>query len=536
MRSMKNGWLIAVASVLVVALAVLATLQYRWIREIGDADEQRERDAMTTAALHAADEIGREVQQIRSLFMQEPEEELAHRYSGWATVAHDPRLISSIYVVHAWRGAPELFAIDLQSGATTQIDWPPDFEPVRAATDAPPNEHRGMIEELPAIVAPLRPMMPGPRDFGPGPPRGRPEPPPNGELEPMRPAPTFAVLVLDRNALNAFFADTAKRFLDQYDVAVVDGQQVIFRTAAFDPRQADVAEPLLTRTPDGPRPARWILLVHRRGETLADVAAATRRRNLGVSAAVLAILAGAFVLLAVIARRAERLRQQQLAFVAGITHELNTPLAAIESAGENLADGIVVDREHVVRYGGAIVKESRRLSDIVAQVLTYAGMQARGPRRTHEQIDIESLLTTVIASCAWFAEQGEVTIETDIAANLPRIDGDREELSAAVRNLIVNAIRHGGQGHWVGVRAALAGDSVVITIEDRGQGVAARDLPRLFEPFYRGRSAHARGAGLGLAIVKQIAIAHGGSVSAEKRRERGAAFMLRLPAPEGRRA
>jgi signal transduction histidine kinase len=272
-------------------------------------------------------------------------------------------------------------------------------------------------------------------------------------------------------------------------------------------------------------------MMRRHGAPLAEVVAATRRRNAIVSIAVLAVLIGAFVLLAFIARRAEMLRQQQLAFVAGITHELNTPLAAIESAGENLADGIVVERDHVVRYGTAIVKESRRLSDIVAQVLTYAGMQARSARRHHEALDVEPLVTSAVAACAWIAEQSGVKIETSIAGDLPRVDGNREELVSAIRNLVMNAIRHGGDGQWVGVRAFAERDEVVISVEDRGRGVAPEFVPDLFERFTRseGSRVSAGGTGLGLAIARSYARAHGGDLLYEDAEPHGACFRLVLP-------
>jgi two-component system sensor histidine kinase BaeS len=114
---------------------------------------------------------------------------------------------------------------------------------------------------------------------------------------------------------------------------------------------------------------------------------------------------------------------------------------------------------------------------------------------------------------------------------LPLVDGDAASLARAVQNLIANAIRHGAAGKWVGIRAAAEGRNVAISVEDRGPGIAPRDLPHLFEPFYRGRGAdRVRGSGLGLTIVKQIAAAHGGSVSVDKRREGGAMFTLRIPA------
>jgi len=221
---------------------------------------------------------------------------------------------------------------------------------------------------------------------------------------------------------------------------------------------------------------------------------------------------------------------EQLEFVAGVTHELNTPVAALSSAGQNLADGIVTEPSQVARYGAAIVKESRRLTEMIGQVLAYGGMQSRR-KLPHAPVDIAGVIDEAIAACRWMADEQAVVIETDVGRNLPFVDGDAASLARAVQNLLANAIRHGAAGKWVAIRASAGDRGVVISVEDRGPGIAARDLPHLFEPFYRGRGAdRVRGSGLGLTIVKQIAAAHGGSVAIDRRREGGAVFTLRLPA------
>src|SRR5204863_9026650 len=140
----------------------------------------------------------------------------------------------------------------------------------------------------------------------------------------------------------------------------------------------------------------------------------------------------------------------QLEFVAGITHELNTPLAALSSAGQNLADGIVADAPQIARYGEAIVKESQRLSDLVSQVLEFAGLQARRKRRT-EPVDVARVVADAVAHCRWMADEKNVTVEVDVPAELPPVEGDAAALTRAVENLVANAIRHGGDGEWGGV-------------------------------------------------------------------------------------
>jgi signal transduction histidine kinase len=346
--------------------------------------------------------------------------------------------------------------------------------------------------------------------------------------------PSILIIVFDRSFLiSSFFPELARRyFAAPYDVSVVEGGRLVYGRASTD--AAELVLPMFAnRGPeaaDRDRPARWSVAVHRRGGPVAAAVAESRRRNVAIALAVLGILAASFALVAVLARRADRLRRQQLEFVAGITHELNTPLAALRSAGQNLADGIIAEPSQIARYGTMIVKESRRLSDMVGQVLDFAGMQARSAPRRVDAVEVDAVVREAVAHCRWLAEENGVAIEETIGAELPRVNGDAAALTRAVQNLIANAIRHGKDGAWVGVRAERSGSGVAITVEDRGPGVGARDLPHLFEPFYRGANAAARGTGLGLTIVRQIAETHGGTIDVARRRQRGAAFTLQLPA------
>jgi len=511
---MRRHWLFVAATLLVVALAVLATLQVRWINGLSAADEQRRRGALDFAARRLADDVTRECMRAHDAFDQAPAEpeELMRRYEDWSASAREPKLLDAIYVAEGGPGGLDLSRFDIHSRTLAPVPWNDALDPVRpllrGGPEGPPPRRMPIVPQIPAVVVPMRPPRPPMFD---GPPR-------RGTL----------IMPINRAALGNLIRD----FGNDYDVVAVAGDDVVFRSGDWQGKDPDAVAPMLSvgplRDPDAP-PAYWRLLLRGRGVPLAELVAAERRRNLAVSFAVLALLAGSFVLLAILARRAERLRAQQLEFVAGITHELNTPLAALTSAGQNLADGIVAEREQVARYGAMIVKESRRLSATVAQVLDFAGMQSRGGAAL-APVDIRAVVEEAVAQCGWLAEEAKVRIETQIAGELPAVDGDADALTRAVQNLVANAIRHGGEGGWVGVRAAGERGAVAITVEDRGPGVAARDVPHLFEPFFRGRGAErTRGSGLGLAIVQHVAAAHGGSVEVVRPRQRGAAFTLRIP-------
>jgi signal transduction histidine kinase len=531
---MRRYWLYLLATVLVVALAVLATLQVRWINDLSAADEQRRRGALDFSARKLADDVTREAMRVHDAFDQSPRDanELARRYDEWAAAAREPKLIDAIYIADNSGGELHLARVDVRTRTLAPVPWNDAFDVARPQLDGRPGGRRmPVIGQIPAVVVPMRPgPPPPPRSEFDGPPDGPPGAPP--PFPPRRDPPgarAILILTLSRAAIG----DLLRDFGGDYDVAAVAGDEVVYRSGAWSGKDPDAVAPMLAvtplRDPDAP-PSYWRLLVHARGVPLADVVAAARRRNFALSAAILALLVGSFVLLAVLARRAELLRVQQLEFVAGITHELNTPLAALTSAGQNLADGIVGEREQVARYGAMIVKESRRLADTVAQVLDFAGMQSRGGPARLAPVDVRAVIEDAVAQCGWLAEEAKVKIETRIDGELPAVDGDADALTRAVQNLVANAIRHGGEGGWVGVRAAEEKGSVAITVEDRGPGIAARDVPHLFEPFFRGRGAErTRGSGLGLAIVHHVAAAHGGSIEVVRSRQRGAAFTLRIP-------
>jgi signal transduction histidine kinase len=566
---MPHRWLLALAAVLAAALAILGTFQYRWIDEVSVAQERRERGAMELSARRFGDELDREINRVIVAFQGSSvdQHELARRYEEWVTGARDARFLSAIYAANA----NELLRFDPQTSRLVTESWPPNLAPIRDSLAAPTPGRRPLAEEVPALLLPMRPRPPvqaplppgeGGRRPGEGPPpiRNDGPPPPDdnerlGSAEPLtraprtlsrgerdegrQPLPQFCIATINRDYLEqTLFPDLARLlFSPGEDVAVLEADRVVFRTDAAWPRSvADIPEvtvPLLSMRPPQDRdlPSRWRIVVRKHGTSLADVVATSRLRNLILAFAILFLLAASFALVAILARRADRLRRQQLEFVAGITHELNTPLAALSSAGQNLADGIIAEPPQVAKYGAMIVRESRRLIDMVGQVLDFAGIQARSAPRRVERVDVAGVIDDAVAHCQWLAEEAGVKLESQVASDLPSIDGDESALERAVQNLIANAIRHGGEGQWVGVRAERNNGAVAITVEDRGRGIAARDLPHLFEPFYRGRDAsRVRGTGLGLTIVQQIAAAHGGKVEVARRRQRGAAFTLLIPA------
>lgn len=277
----------------------------------------------------------------------------------------------------------------------------------------------------------------------------------------------------------------------------------------------------------------WQVLLKHRAGSLEAAVQRVRRRNLLMSFGMLALLASSVGLVLVSARRAERLAAQQMDFVATVSHELRTPLAVIRSAGQNLAAGVVQDPK---RYGELIETEGRRLTDMIEQTLALAGLS--GDRRVAQTpIDAGDLVRAVIRSPETAARADGVHFDVRVAEELPLVLADEMLLRRGVQNLVGNALKYGAGGGWIGVTVDASGSrrgrEVRITVADRGPGVAADDLPHIFDAFYRGRKAVAdqvQGNGLGLHLVKRIAEAHGGRITVRTAPGEGAAFTLHIPA------
>lgn len=280
----------------------------------------------------------------------------------------------------------------------------------------------------------------------------------------------------------------------------------------------------------------WQLLVKHRAGSLDAAVSNIRRRNLVISFGILLLLGVSVGFIVLSSRRAERLATQQMEFVAGVSHELRTPLAVICSAAENLADGVIDNRDQIKRYGGLIRDEGRRLTGMVEQVLEFAGAQSG--RRPYElrPTDLNQVIEDAIAASHLQFLEGGFELEKYVPADLPMVNADAAALSRAIQNLLSNAMKYSGESRWIGLGAEIVkaqrGEEIRIKVSDQGLGIQPSELPHIFEPFYRGKEVIAsqiHGNGLGLSLVKHIAAAHQGQVRVESILGQGSQFILSLP-------
>jgi signal transduction histidine kinase len=258
----------------------------------------------------------------------------------------------------------------------------------------------------------------------------------------------------------------------------------------------------------------------------------TRRRNLLVSTSILAVLGASMALLIVSTRRSQKLARQQLEFVAAVSHELRTPLAVIRSAGENLADGVVLDEQQVRRYGDLIRGEGRRLTDMVEQILEFAGIQSGQRGFSRRPLDVRNAIEDVLVASGSLIAEGSMQVDVDIPDGLPPVAADEPALRRVLQNLISNAIKYGASGRWIGIKARVDGDRVFVSISDKGIGIAAAEQAHIFEPFYRAPevvAARIQGAGLGLSLVQRIVEGHGGEITVKSTPGEGSEFRFSIP-------
>jgi two-component system, OmpR family, phosphate regulon sensor histidine kinase PhoR len=230
-------------------------------------------------------------------------------------------------------------------------------------------------------------------------------------------------------------------------------------------------------------------------------------------------------------RRLDAVRRD---FVTNASHELKTPAAAIQATAETIRLAAGDDPEVIPRFAEQLEREAIRLSRIVADLLDLSRLESGS--ELAERIELSSL---VREETARFSDRA-AELGIDLSLQVPRalsVRGSRRDLSLMIRNLVDNAIRYTRPGGRVGVSVDTRDGHAVLRVQDSGIGIPLRELPRIFERFYRvdrARSRETGGTGLGLSIVKHVAENHGGSVQVTSELGRGSRFEVRLPIGDGR--
>jgi two-component system phosphate regulon sensor histidine kinase PhoR len=228
-------------------------------------------------------------------------------------------------------------------------------------------------------------------------------------------------------------------------------------------------------------------------------------------------------------------------FVSSASHELKTPVAAILASAEALQMALARDPGSAQRFGEQIERLARQLAKLVGDLLDLSRLEASEP--DHELVRLDQVADEEVTRLRPAAESAGLTLTARTlidSSSAVSVSGSRRDLGLAIRNLLDNAVRHTPEGGAVDLRLRSDNGDVLVEVIDSGEGIPKRELPRIFERFYRVDTARARatgGTGLGLAIVRHVVERHGGSVQVESELGQGSTFRLRIPqAPPDRGA
>jgi len=328
-------------------------------------------------------------------------------------------------------------------------------------------------------------------------------------------------------------AEVLPAVLDQrspnlYQVLNANGNHVYgYALSGFD--SSDIAEIGFPETL-----TQWRLRVaHREARDLASGETQERRLDFVLIGVAMAVIAAGLIIMMAAVRRERRLSQLKSDFISNVSHELKTPLSIISMFGELLAMGRAKSDEQASEYAEIINRESLRLSALIDNVLDFAKIE-RGvaPYSFAEGQDLGDLVSRAVEICRTRLEQAGMTLDLDIADDLPPTKLDVNAMLLAVQNLVDNAIKYASSGERIEVTVRKDERVLELVVKDFGPGVPDAEHKSVFDRFYRAKDVRlkpVRGSGIGLSLVKNIAMAHGGGVDIDSSKDSGCAFRIWIP-------
>ncbi|MBQ3096478.1 MAG: HAMP domain-containing protein [Clostridia bacterium] len=232
----------------------------------------------------------------------------------------------------------------------------------------------------------------------------------------------------------------------------------------------------------------------------------------------------------------QHLEEARRKFIADVSHELRTPLTNIKGYAETLDgdDNMPPHLRH--RFLGVVQNEADRMLRIVKDLLTLSRMDNRSMSWHFEWVDMENLLENINTAMQIRAGEKHHTLSMVLQGTLPMVWCDKERIEQVIVNLLSNAVNYTPEGGSLQLIAGREEDRITISVRDNGIGIPEKDLPHLFDRFYRvdkARSRESGGTGLGLAITREIVEKHNGSIRVESRVGEGTLFVVTLPVDSG---
>lgn len=260
---------------------------------------------------------------------------------------------------------------------------------------------------------------------------------------------------------------------------------------------------------------------------------ASLRRNLIFLGAGFFLLMGSLIFMYITAQKERELGMRQASFLANVTHELKTPLAVMQAAGENLSDGRVTTPERLTSYGKHIYTESLRLRRMIEKLLDVAKNEAGQLVLKQVPSDLSELIKDYVYEHETFLNSNGAEVDLKIDAKVPEVMVDHNTFHTILGNLIENALKYSPNSKYVGIELLSDNKNVYLNVKDFGSGIPKDKQKLIFEKFYRVEdtlTAHTKGHGLGLSIVKNLVERNGGTISVESEYGKGSVFTVSFPA------
>ncbi|HSC55668.1 MAG TPA: HAMP domain-containing sensor histidine kinase, partial [Nitrospira sp.] len=461
-RSVSLPELIGIV-VMVAVVSVLAFLQYRSTREIGQEEERRLKTSLASGVRGFDQEFAYDIERLCESFELDPEspentlEQRAFRqYESWVQNTTDPRLLDSV----------ELWRIEKNGAPMLEVLNPSN----RGFQHAPPKKLNSLddfvveqLKQIPSVVS-GRDAVYSPWIFDVnGPALVRPvfQMSVSNNVDMQVQPVGILVLKLGQDFLqHEYLPELVKRHFGG------SGLGVAIRSAKppYDALYvSDAAFPIATTSPDaivnlvdivadeakrrGHPPieadddaSQWQLVVQHPAGSLDIAVSSWRAHNLAISFGLLGVLAAAMALIVSVMRRAEKLANLQMEFVASVSHELCTPLSVINCAAENLADGVVESPREIREYAEIIRDQGRRLEHLVDQSLSIAAGKLGQSRLSLRPVQIPPILSRTIEASAPMLREAAFELKEEIGSDLPLVMADPGAVEKCVENLLSNAV------------------------------------------------------------------------------------------------